>query len=529
MADPACPAAGADRSAFAPRKAVLLALAAIVAVSFLARVPTLRAPLDQDCAVYTYVAQRWAAGDVPYRDVWDHKPPFIFFRYRLLFTVTSPSGPAVNLTLRLASAAVDALTAMLLFFLAKRLFGYWQGLAAGLLCTLFTALPDLQYEALQPERFVVLFLTAGFLAATVYADCRCWISLALSGLLFGLALVMKPIAAPAGAVVWAWLTWDAWRGEGSKAIRRIALHSVLLMLGAVLPWLLFMGYFALKGAFGDYWFCTYSYNVLYATQQRRGSLVTGLKKVVTAKMFEHGLWWALAGAGLAIALVRRETRRNGLLALGWLAAAFAGMLLPGQLAYYYYIPTGAALALAGGVVLAAVGAWARGSSPIAVRVAGVGAVALVILAGLGASGLRQKGHLMRQANPRDTNAVVVEVAKHLASATEPDARLYVWGSRPQLYVLSERVGVCPYLYNFSYNMDLKETFLFQKQNRDRIMAGLREHKPPFIVTTETDTLDGFPELKSLLVDRYRLDRTWDGVRWDGKPLVLGLYRRRDGS
>jgi len=514
MADPATPS----------RKRVIVALVAIVAVTCLARVPTARVPLDQDCAVYTCVAQRWAAGEVPYRDVWDHKPPFIFLIYRVLFAVMSPSGAGVNAALRVTSAAVDALTAVLLFFLAKRLLGYWEGLAAGLLCGLFTALPGIQYEALQPERLVVLCVTGGFLGAAAYADSRRYLLAALSGLLFGLALAMKPIAAPAGVVVWAWLTWDAWRGEGGKALKRIVLHSVLLAVGAVLPWLLFMGYFALKGAFGDFWFCTYSYNALYASAQRKGSLVGDVVRLVRTKMFEHCFWWALAAAGVVVALAQRKLRRGGLLALGWLVAAFVGVLLPGQFAYYYYVPTGAPLALAAAVAIVALWRLARSPRPAALRVAVVGAGCVVLVGCLGLCWLRQKGHIERQADPGDTNAVVAEVATYLAQHTKPDDRLYVWGSRPQLYVLSERVGACPYLYNFSYNRDLKEAFLFQKEHRDRIMAGLRQHKPPFIVATETKTLEGFPELKSYLAEHYAFERDWVG-----KPYSPKLYRRKDAS
>ena len=517
MADVAPPAGAAPG-----RKAVLVAVLVILAVTCLARIPTARVPLDQDCAVYTYVAQRWAAGELPYRDAWDHKPPLVFFLYRTLFAVTSPSGAGVNGTLRVASALVDAATAVLLFFLASRLLGYWQGVAAGLLCGLFTALPGIQYEALQPERVVVLCLTGGFLAAVVYADKRCYWSAALSGLLFGLALVMKPIAAPAGVVVWAWLTWDAWREERGKAVKRIVVHSVLLAVGAVLPWLLFMGYFAAKGAFGEFWFCTYTYNARYAADARRGGLVESARLLVKTKMYEHCLWWALAGAGVAIALVRQKLRRGGLLALGWLLAAFLGVFLPGQFAYYYYVPTGAPLALAGSAALVALVAFARSRRSLRLRVVVAGAGCAVLVGCLGLCWLRQKGHLQRQADPKDTNAVVVEIAKHLRQHTEPGDRLYVWGSRPQLYILSERVGACPYLYNFRYKTDFEDALFFQDEHRKRIVAGLEQHKPPFIVATETESLEGFPELRAYLAEQYEFERDWVG-----KPYSPKLYRRKD--
>ena len=53
---------------------ILLALLAI-------RLPTLARPAGGDQHLYTYVGQRLNAGEVPYRDAWDQKPPGIGFVY----------------------------------------------------------------------------------------------------------------------------------------------------------------------------------------------------------------------------------------------------------------------------------------------------------------------------------------------------------------------------------------------------------------------------------------------------------------
>jgi hypothetical protein len=318
------------------------------------------------------------------------------------------------------------------------------------------------------------------------------------------------------------VTWDAWRQERGRAVKQVLAHSFLLAAGALLPWALFAAYFAAKGAFKDFWFCTYAYNALYATEQRRGGLVGSLVLLVKTKVFEHCFWWTLAAAGLAVSLWKRSLWRGGALAGAWLVAAFVGVYLPGQFAYYYFLPTGAPLALAGGVAVVALAEFVASRRSLGLRALVAGAVAVVLIGCLGLCALRQKGHLERQAAPHATNRVVAEVAGWLAQQTEAGDRLYVWGSRPQLYVLSERRGVCPYLFNFSYNIDLEEAFLFQKEHRDRIMAGLREHQPPFIVATETKTLEGFPELAAYLAESYAVER-----RWKADEYSPTLYRRKD--
>src|SRR5438105_1953036 len=51
------------------------------------RVPSLVGPAGGDQGLYLYAGQRVAAGDVPYRDVWDQKPPGIMFLYAALLRV----------------------------------------------------------------------------------------------------------------------------------------------------------------------------------------------------------------------------------------------------------------------------------------------------------------------------------------------------------------------------------------------------------------------------------------------------------
>src|SRR5512133_2524989 len=46
---------------------------------------------SRDSGVFLYVGWRLLMGDVPYRDVWDHKPPLIYFVDALGLTLTPAS------------------------------------------------------------------------------------------------------------------------------------------------------------------------------------------------------------------------------------------------------------------------------------------------------------------------------------------------------------------------------------------------------------------------------------------------------
>src|SRR5689334_15080804 len=46
---------------------------------------------SRDSGVFLYVGWRFLSGDIPYRDVWDHKPPLIYFVDALGLTITPHS------------------------------------------------------------------------------------------------------------------------------------------------------------------------------------------------------------------------------------------------------------------------------------------------------------------------------------------------------------------------------------------------------------------------------------------------------
>ena len=514
-----------------------LGLAAVVAITLLMRVPAFRFPLDQDSSVYAYCTTVWSEGGLPYRDVWDHKPPLVYLVYRGLFLVGPSAGPGVNATLRVGSALCDAGTVVLLALLAARFFGPGVGVASGLVYGAFTGAPVLQLEAFQPERLVALLCVGGMLAAARYADTRRYGFAALSGLLFGLGIAAKQIAAPIGLLAWAWVTLEAFRAEGRGALKRVVLHSALLAVGAVLPWALFAAYFAARGAWGEFWECAWRYNVLYAAEQRQGTLVEGVRKMVMRLLFDHAFLWVGAAGGVVAALVRRPWRRGGLVFGAWTAVAFVALILPGQFAYYYYIPTVAPLAVASGVAVMGLARLLGLKSAIGNRQSQVAAAvaSLVLLGLLGLAAKRSLAVYRGHTSPRYSDGVAAEVAAAIRAETRPGDRIYMRGGRPQVYVLSDRRNVCPYLYDFFYGIRPESAYLYQPQMLKVILDGLAEHRPPFVLVTArgdgspNEVFDGawenlpkyFPDFIEHLDAHYELAK-----RWAAAPVSFRLYRRK---
>lgn len=91
---------------------VLALFALLAALVYLPAAPPLHPIPDRDGGVFLYIADQMLHGAVPYRDVWDHKPPGAYL-LPLLGLAMSPEslwGPWVLACLLLSAAAYSGYT-----------------------------------------------------------------------------------------------------------------------------------------------------------------------------------------------------------------------------------------------------------------------------------------------------------------------------------------------------------------------------------------------------------------------------------
>ncbi len=212
----------------------------------------LRLP-SRDSGVFLYVAWRMLNGDIPYRDVWDHKPPLIYF--------------------------VDALG---LLFTSKSLWGVWFLQFLFLFLTFFSLYKALD-EAIgvAPAAAGVVVLTSGFLIvldrgnvteeyALVFQSLSFWLFLKAwknnfsfkttfwIGLCGGFAFYFKQTTigvwiAYALLLIWIRLTQKKSPvADIAVLISGVAFLSIILSLG-----------FASQNAFSDFWNQAFQYNFTY--------------------------------------------------------------------------------------------------------------------------------------------------------------------------------------------------------------------------------------------------------------------------
>ncbi|MEK6208730.1 MAG: hypothetical protein AABM32_13965 [Chloroflexota bacterium] len=399
---------------------------ALIALAVLAvavpNLPTRRVP-SEDAGVFFYVANTLLAGGVPYRDVWDHKPPAVYVIDAIGLAAGGPMGVWV---LQLAALAIAA---VLSYRVMASAFAPTAALAGTLAWIL--AAPRLFLEDGTQTSFVELYaLPLQFAAFGLYSVSTARRS-AFSGVLLGLAGLLKPTLVGTWVAIVLRELWRFARGDDRRgAVGRL----MLLGLGATVVLVIAVAAFAL--ARGLPWAVDQAvrYNLLYSAfatpSARLDAVLDGARLTLPSGLFAAGvLGWALALAD------RRP--RPVLVSLVLVALPVEIVLATSGRAYHYYF---LAWLPSLGVLAGYLASRALSFRP---------RFGTIVVAGaLVAMSVRPTMLVARLAVLGDDGAsrgAAAYVREHSAAGD----LVLVWGSRTEINVLAERRSPTSYVYQYA--------------------------------------------------------------------------------
>ena len=243
-------------------------LALVVALGIVAITPLLsndRVHYDfpnDDTVVYGIVARLWSEGLLPYRDVYDFKPPLIYAFFRGCFALwgTYPQAVWEGFMWLTGIASI----AILLAAQRMRLTAFGVGASLAFALIYWTNPIGLSREQ--------IFNTEGLASAMIACAWACimlfhssarklWAF--TSGIFLGLAFLSKQPALAFAVPLFGHII-IAHRSEGRAGGKAsILATTVVFFSGALLPAVGFIGYYASHGALTDLFFWTWQANILY--------------------------------------------------------------------------------------------------------------------------------------------------------------------------------------------------------------------------------------------------------------------------
>jgi len=434
---------------------------ALLALLVLLRLPALVQPMGPDQGIYAYIGQRILAGDLPYRDAWDHKPPGLHFAYAAMWRVWPDEAVVPLVDLACAAATAALLLVIAPHFSASRSAG---PTAAALLLFLgnpiFTRLGGVRIRA-QGEVFIAVLVTAAVYAALRGVrdgdsplSGRRWPFIVAGGLV-GAACLVKYQAAVYLTVVWAIiLLRPPVDGDSRQPAGPWVRSMAWALAGFVLTLLAMLAVFAAGNALRDLWIVTVKYNLHYSGETFAGpwEFVRYLVSMPIRHARVDGLW-LLGGAGSIVLAWQAIRQPRRALPLVWIGAAVVAIAVNGSRGLpQYFVQASPALALAAGLAGSAL--WSRWSRAgrLIMLAAIVIAVWRVVPFPQAAAAMRWDlarvlGRIDRPeylsrfgGRPGDKFSAldVWTLGERLGATTRPADTVYVYGFSPAAYVYSGR-------------------------------------------------------------------------------------------
>src|ERR1035438_3304131 len=287
-------------------------------------------PLERDEGEYAYAGQLILQGIPPYQLVYSMKLPGTFAAYSVILAVFGQTPGAIHLGLLLINAA----TTFLVFLLARRLFGPLAGLVAGASYALLSTSPSVVGFAGHATHFVVLPAVGGILLLLMAIEARRVWLLFCSGVLLGLAFLMKQPGIMFAVFGGLYLVKSEYR-DGRLDWRGLAPKTGAFVLGLVLPFAVTCLALLAAGSFHKFWFWTFLYSQEYASiiGVREG---LHLFRLNAAQVVKPAFWiWAIAGVGLSALAWNRKARAHGSLSCRvpslFILGGVSGALFPSAL------------------------------------------------------------------------------------------------------------------------------------------------------------------------------------------------------
>ncbi|HEY1263623.1 MAG TPA: glycosyltransferase family 39 protein [Terriglobales bacterium] len=432
-------------------------------------------PLERDEGEYAYAGQLLLHGIPPYQLAYNMKLPGTYAAYAVVLALFGQTAGGIHLGLILVNAA----TALLLYWLAARMFGPLAGLVSLASYLLLSTSESVLGLAAHATHFVVLFAVAGLLLLLHAIETRrVWIFVA-AGLLLGMAFLMKQPGIFFTLFGGLWLLLSLVRGTAA-ALPHKWRHLLAYSVGAIAPLALTCLALFLAGVFHNFWFWTVSYGREYATAVTLSDGLHELWNVLPA-VVGPSLWvWLIAAEGASAAAWNATARRHAHFVLGFLLfstlAVFPGL----NFRQHYFILMLPAVSLLVGIAassaMEALGARKSALRPVLlVLVFAAFVISLFVQRAVLFTGNPQA--LSRQIYRENPFTEAPVIADYLKTHSSPDARIAVLGSEPEIYFYANRKSATGYIYTYS----LMEPQKYAAEMQQQAIREIEAARPAFVV------------------------------------------------
>lgn len=433
-------------------------------------------PLERDEGEYAYGGQLILQGFPLYDHLYTVKLPGTHAAYAVMLALLGQSQGRIHVGLIFVNAA----TALLVFFLCTRWFGNLAAIVAAASYSLLSTASSVDGFAAHATHFVILFALAGVLVLLRGVDSdKKWLFFS-SGLLFGIACLMKQPAIC--FLLWA-IAYLVWRKlKRSLPLNSLAAQIGAVLLGGILPFALTCHLVWHSGTFQKFWFWTFSYAREYGSNVKLSEGLMFFLRDSTSAMQPTAWVWVIALVGLTTFLWSPRARAQAFPVMSFFVLSFLALSAGLHFRPHYYILLlPAASILAGLAVSCATGAlqkWKPSSGLSTIP------CFLFVLAFYTAV-YHQRAFFFQMNAVEACEATywpnpfpeILEISNYIDKTASENAQIAVIGSEPEVYFYTHRRSATGYVYTYPLLEPQKYAGTMQKE----MEAEIEKSRPEIIV------------------------------------------------
>lgn len=420
-----------------------------------------------DEAIYLTIGQALRKGEWLYRDIFDHKPPIIYW--------LSAMVDGDLFWFKLMGMAICILTIIGFYRLLRKL-NISKISIPLLVFGLLIALPTIEGNIVNAELLFLLPVVWAFFLAIKPTNLK---NVLLAGIFFGLATLIKvPAIFEAAALGGFWLI---------SRQKDIFKNGILLGLGIIIPIAASFGYFYTQGLAQDYLKYAWTYNLSYTSTWKSNSIFDSLwvKFVIVLAIFGFSWWKSHKLSDIAK------------LASIWVPISLFAAMLSNRPYPHYLIQA------ATGVALATVLIWKSNKEKLWGIFLGLLLIVTIWHYKFGfyptlsyysnfidfVTKTESKDEYFRRF---DSNLIFdYKIAEIINRDTNKNDRIFIWGDRPTIYALSQRSPAGHYTTKFH---------ILSLKTQNETIGVINTGRVKYIVTMGEE--NKLPGLRELLLSRY---------------------------
>lgn len=435
-------------------------------------------PLQRDEGEYAYSGQLMLQGLPSYQFAYSMKLPGTSAAYALILSIFGQTPAGIHSGLILLNAA----TALLVLMIASRMFETSAAVFAGMSYLLLSTSRSVMGFQAHATHFVVFFALAGILLLLDALEKNSSWLLWTSGLLFGMAVLMKQHGIFFLGFAGFYLLVREYRKSHH---RRTAFWKLsVLGLGAALPFAFTFLVLSKFGGLGQFWFWTVDYARAYSANQTFAYARRIL--MIKAHSVTHPLelMWIISLVGITSLLWDPVARSKAdfFLPLTFFSclSVCPGFVFRG----HYFILILPVVALLIGVAVSSATRWLAdkaGAGPKAAPSLLLLPAAIFLLAY--SFSIFRESNLLFRVDPvtaaRDFFGFpeALTAADFIQQHSQPDARVAVLGSEPEIYFYSHRLSATGYIYTYP----LMERQIYASAMQREMIGEIEKVGPEFLV------------------------------------------------